>query len=289
MAERAELLESVLENLPDGLAVMDLEGRVNCWNQAAQAMTGYSAVEMVGRIAPYGMEPLLYPCTDCEPMGLDDHPSGKWSLINARHKLGHMLQVIGLCRVLRDDMGTRIGSAVMFHPAAGLDALPHGDAGDIRAVSTSQQEMDERLQKAMDDFEHGEVPFGVLWISVDQAYDLRKTHGASGCEAMLGKVQYVIEHGMRPADELGRWGQQEFLVIAHERTREMLLAYARTVCGLARTADFRWWGDRVSLTASIGLAQAGDVKGETLAQLLKRAQKGMEASVHAGGNQVTAA
>jgi hypothetical protein len=51
----------------------------------------------------------------------------------------------------------------------------------------------------------------------------------------------------------------------------MLAAHAQALAGLARTADFRWWGDRVSLTVSIGAAQADS--SETLANLLERAHK----------------
>ena len=77
--------------------------------------------------------------------------------------------------------------------------------------------------------------------------------------------------------------------MAHERSLDMLAAHARMLAGLARTADFRWWGDRVSLTVSIGAAQAVGEGAETLAQLLKRAQEAMEASVHGGGNRATIA
>jgi GGDEF domain-containing protein len=66
----------------------------------------------------------------------------------------------------------------------------------------------------------------------------------------------------------------------------MLAAHAQTLAGLARTADFRWWGDRISLTVSIGAAQAEP--SETLPQLLERAQIAMFKSVHAGGNHITA-
>jgi len=59
------------------------------------------------------------------------------------------------------------------------------------------------------------------------------------------------------------------------------------LAGLARTADFRWWGDRVSLTVSIGAAQAQSAG--TLADLLERAKAAMFSSYHAGGNRVTAA
>jgi GGDEF domain-containing protein len=67
----------------------------------------------------------------------------------------------------------------------------------------------------------------------------------------------------------------------------MLAAHAQVLAGLARTADFRWWGDRISLTVSIGAAQAAP--SETLAQLLERAQEAMAASIDAGGNHITSA
>ena len=66
-----------------------------------------------------------------------------------------------------------------------------------------------------------------------------------------------MANGLRPGEELGRWGEFELLIVSCERTPEMLAAHGRMLAGLARTADFRWWGDRVSLTVSIGAAQAG--------------------------------
>jgi diguanylate cyclase (GGDEF)-like protein len=129
----------------------------------------------------------------------------------------------------------------------------------------------------------------VLWIGVDQAQGLRKTHGSSACEAMLGKVQHALAQGLRPAEEAGRWGDDEFLIISHERTAEMLAAHAQALAGMARTADFRWWGDRVSITVSIGAAQACHDRNEGLAQLLESAQNAMESSIHAGGNCITSA
>jgi diguanylate cyclase (GGDEF)-like protein len=95
----------------------------------------------------------------------------------------------------------------------------------------------------------------------------------------------MLANGLRPAEQVGRWGDEEFLVISHERTPEMLAAHAQVLAGLARTTDFRWWGDRISLTVSIGAAQADEAG--TLAELLERAQKAMRTSIHAGGNHVT--
>ena len=139
-----------------------------------------------------------------------------------------------------------------------------------------------------EDFARGGQPFGVLWITVDQARDLRKTHGVGACEAMLEKVERALANGLRPAEEMGRWGDDEFLVLSHERTPEMLAAHAQALAGLARTADFRWWGDRVSLTVSIGAAQAERGR-DAWRNLLERAKAAMLSSFHAGGNQITSA
>jgi diguanylate cyclase (GGDEF)-like protein len=209
------------------------------------------------------------------------------ALTAMRHRLGHDVPAMVRVLVLRDGLGGRIGMAAAFHPAERLDALPHGESGQGTGVEVSQAGLQDRLQAEFEDFQRGHLPFGVLWINVDQGHELRRTHGGSACEAMLEKVKHALANGLRPGEEVGRWGDDEFLVISHERTPEMLAGHAQSLAGLARTADFRWWGDRVSLTVSIGAAQAES--DETLAQLLGRAQRAVTASMHAGGNQITAA
>jgi len=169
----------------------------------------------------------------------------------------------------------------VFHPAESLDALPHGDISGSNEVVASQADLEDRLQMEYEDFVRGEVPLGVLWMSVDQAHEMRRTHGLGACEAMFEKVEKALAHGLRPSEELGRWGDDEFLIISHERSREMLTVPGQALAGLARTADFRWWGDRISVTVSIGMAQAEHEQGDGLAQLLERAQKAMESSMRA--------
>ena len=288
MSDRIELLESALDSLPDGIALFGMEGEVVFWNQAAEAITGYAGVDLVARPVPHGLEPLaperamqrvLQPGAETQ--------AGRGVLVKARHKLGHELRAITRVLVLRDGLGERIGAAAVFHPAESLDALPHGVSGDNEAIGASQAELEEQLRAEFEDFAGGGLPFGVFWISVDQAQGLRKTHGSSACESMLEKVQHALARGLRPTEVVGRWGDDEFLIISHERSSEMLAAHAQVLAGLARTADFRWWGDRISLTVSIGAVQACQGRDDELAQLLGRAQKVMEQSIHAGGNSIT--
>lgn len=283
MAEPTALLEAALDSLPEGLALLDRECGVMFWNQAAEAITGYHAADLVA--SPEALESLLDALRTCQAEG--GSRAGRGTLVRARHQLGHDFPVIARALQLHDRLGEQLGSAILFHPAERLDALPHGESSNDEKVAASQGDMEERLGIEFEDFERGGEALGVLWVEVDQGQELRKTHGAAACQAMVDKVRHALAAGLRPTEELGRWGDDEFLVIAHERTPEMLAGHARTLAGLARTADFRWWGDRLSLTVSIGAAQAE--AGEELPGLLKRARQALEASVREGGNRVTAA
>lgn len=286
MIDRTELLEAALDSLTEGIVLAGPERRLVFWNLAAEAITGHAGAELLGRPVHEALESLVVGGARQWTSQIQGGVApGRGLLIHLRHRLGHDLPVMVRVLPLRDGLGGSVGTAAVFHPAESLDALPVGECGEGAGVEASQESLQDRLQTEFEDFLRGQLPFGVLWITVDQAHDLRKTHGANACEAMLKKVEYALANGLRPGEEVGRWGDDEFLVISHERTPEMLAMHAQSLAGMARTADFRWWGDRVSLTVSIGAAQANS--DETLADLLERARSAMSSSIQTGGNHIT--
>ena len=288
MSDRTELLEAALGSSPDGIALLDKEGQIVVWNPAAEAVTGYMGMELLSRQVPEPLEPLLLVCTKpADQKGGERAQACHGTMVSFKHKLGHQVPVIVRTIVLRDAMGGRIGTSITFHPAESLDALPHGECSEGTDVEANQTEFEDRLSAIFDDFQQGGESFGVLWLTVDQSHDLRKTHGAGACDAMLDKVERVLANGLRPSEEMGRWGDDEYLILSHERTPEMLAVHAQALANLARTADFRWWGDRVAVTVSVGAAQAE--RSGTLVDLLERAKAAMFSSFHAGGNQITSA
>jgi diguanylate cyclase (GGDEF)-like protein len=242
-----------------------------------------------GAVAGFGWavtdDPHRWPSLEAPPE-IDDSLDSP-TLVSMSHKLGHCIP--GMLRkvALRNTCGEPAGSALLFYPVEDADGLPHGETGDGAGIERSQAEMEDRLDAAHHQWITSHMPFGLLWITVDQAQSLRRTHGRDACEAMLRTVEQTLLRQMKPAEIIGRWGNNEFLVLAHERTPELLLEHARRLAGLARTADFRWWGDRVGLTVSIGASHA--LEGDTLQSLLHRARQAMQASEYAGGNHVTEA
>ena len=109
-----------------------------------------------------------------------------------------------------------LGYAIIFHPAEGHDNLPHGEVAADSDAETAQARLEERVEEVFEDFLRERRTLGLLWITVDQAQDLRKTHGNRACETMLERVERTIANGLRPVEEIGRWGDDEFLVLSHE-------------------------------------------------------------------------
>lgn len=285
MSDRIELQEAALVNYPGGIALLDRENQVQLWNRAAEIMTGYRSVDVVSRSLPEAVAGLL------EGVELRIDPAS-WppqtlgAQMRLQHKLGHDLMVQVRQMVLRGDLGERIGVGIYFRLAE-TSALPHGECAEDSDVGASQLQLEQRLMAALKEYEHGGPAFSLLWIFVDQAPELRKTHGAAAAAGMFDKLERVVANGLRPDEAFGRWGDDEFLILTYEPSLEHLSVHAQTLTGLARTTDFRWWGDRVSLTVSIGAAQIN--REESLPGLLERAQAAMQASFHAGGNHITLA
>jgi diguanylate cyclase (GGDEF)-like protein/PAS domain S-box-containing protein len=288
MIDRYELMEAALEGFPEGLVLLSREDEVACWNRAAENITGFPSMETLSRKLPWALHPLLL---ERDLVGPEEPrtPSGsaRYTMIHVQHHSGRDIPILTRAVVLRDTLGERFGTALIFHSAEGVEMLPHPECDDESTLEASQDEIEEQAKSAFADFTEREIPFGLLWVTVDQAPALRRTHGRRACEAMIERVERALAHGLRPAEELGRWGNDEFLILCHESSASALASHAQLLTGLARTSDFRWWGDRLSLTVSVGAAQAAVT--EPLALLFERAQAAMRSSVHAGGNHITLA
>jgi PAS domain S-box-containing protein len=124
MTERSELLEATLDCHPEGIALIGQQHNVVLWNRAAEAITGHLGVDLVGYPVPELLEPLLHWFGEPSEPDLDSSPHPeRGCLLHTQHQLGHPLSVFARMMVLRDGLGTRIGAAIIFHPAERMRCL----------------------------------------------------------------------------------------------------------------------------------------------------------------------
>ena len=285
MADRTELMDSALEASPEGIALVSDSGQVVLWNHAAEEISGFPGIEVIGRRTPFELEPLLFPgpLSAMEAGTRQEHGS----VCHLQHKLGREIQVIARIRVLRNDLGERIGYAVIFRIGDRRGQLAASEPDPGSEVEPSREEFVQRIEEAFAESKEANGPFGLVWISVDQAAEMCRSHGTRACSAMLDSLERTLSNHLHTGEEIGRWDDAEFLILTPEATADRLSARMQVFAGLGRTAVFRWWGDRISVTVSAGAALAEPE--EDLERVMERAHEAMTTSIHGGGNRATMA
>lgn len=144
-----------------------------------------------------------------------------------------------------------------------------------------------RLQTAIEDLPDGPLCFGVLSFAVDGLDLLRRTYGRHAVNAILHVTARTLSRNLGPGNLLGRGAQEGFLAIIRGCQAPELVKSAELLKKLVGLAGVPWWGDRLSVTLSIGgaIARAGD----TPESLAGRAEEALQASLAEPGGRVIVA
>ncbi len=119
-------------------------------------------------------------------------------------------------------------------------------------------------------FTEYDLPFGILCIRINELQQFRATHGREAADGILHVVAATLKHALGSSGFLGRWTEDQFLVIVPNCSDAELNQTADNLERSVNSSEIRWWGDLVSVNMAWGrtTVQAGD----TQECLLERAQ-----------------
>lgn len=138
-----------------------------------------------------------------------------------------------------------------------------------------------RLRELLD---AGEAPISVLFIDLDRFKHLNDRAGHQAGDQALIMLVHTLQLELRDRDLLGRYGGEEFMVLLPGQSLSQALGVAERLLETVRRRKLRVHPDLPDLTISIGAAEAR--AGESLTQLLERADQAMYAAKHNGRDQV---
>jgi diguanylate cyclase (GGDEF)-like protein len=129
---------------------------------------------------------------------------------------------------------------------------------------------------------------GLLLLDVDKFKTVNDTHGHHTGDDVLEAVGKLLPANLRPYDYTARWGGEEFVVALPHTGEDGALRVAERIRASieALTLTTRT-GAALSVTASIGVALRA--RGESLTELVERADQAMYAAKRSGRNRVVAA
>jgi diguanylate cyclase (GGDEF)-like protein/PAS domain S-box-containing protein len=300
----AEIYRSILESLPTGLCIVDMQKKIVLWSDGAERITGHQRHDVIGHCC-IGEALLHCDHQDCEWCH-EDCPLARAmktaqpaeALGFLHHKAGHEVAVRVRAVPVHNARGAIIGAVETFEdqqPAelgdreAGFDASSCMD--DISGIA-SRAMMQSHLRETLGTFADMHVPFGVICLRLEGLDDFRARYGPEAVASLLRMIARTLESSLWRTDLVGRWSDDEFLAIVNGCTEEALRSVAERVRRMLAGNGIEWWGERRSIQVSIWRAVAES--GDTVESLMERVQKSPDAApgmraqaAGAGGSQAS--
>jgi len=284
--EDPEIYRSILESLPTGLCVVDQQKRILLWSDGAERITGRRRHEVLGRSC-VGEALLHCDHQDCEwcnedcPVALAMKTSQPAEAIGfVHHRAGHEIPVRARAVPVRNSRGSIIGAVEIFedqqpaisadHREESLNLLGYVDEATGVANRLMTQS---HVRESLGIFSDAHIPFGLLCLRLEGLVHFRARLGADAACSLLRLVARTLESAVWVTDFIGRWNDDEFLVILNGCREEELKSVRERIRRMLASDGIEWWGERQSLPVSIG--QAAAVAGDTMESLLGRLQESL--------------
>jgi two-component system, cell cycle response regulator len=125
-----------------------------------------------------------------------------------------------------------------------------------------------------------------LMIDVDRFKSVNDSWGHAGGDYVLKTIAEVLQETLRVEDVLGRYGGEEFVVVARELTLGKSIALADRLRQLVERHPFLIGRNKLSVTVSIGIATTKKGKFDSWQALVDAADKNLYEAKAGGRNRV---
>ncbi len=287
----------LLDQSFEGAFFIDVDKNILFWNKGAEAISGYSATETIGRkcndklLAPIDEEgrhlcSKLCPVNKVLAAGLPQHLE-----IFIHHKEGYRLPVMMRIVPLYNEKHEILGLAHIFVDTSPrlsmpprVEELTRLDLIDQQTLIGNRAFLKIYLQSRLQEMQKFGLPFGILLVDIDHLGEINDLYGRLTGDRIVSMVARTLLSNLRFVDVLGRWGDDEFLAIVTNVDEAKLDVVANKLRLLVQNSFIFADGRSVSTTVSIGATMAR--KRDTVKELTDRAEKFMYHSKWLGRNRV---
>ena len=290
--------KSLIENIFDGLYLVDKDRSIIYWNQVAEKITGYRSEEVIGRR-----------CRDNILVHVDDNGQslchGRCPLqatiqdgafrdaeVYLQHKDGHRVPVWVRAAPLHDTGGNIIGGAELFTDLSANNAITTkvNELEKLSLLDTLTQLANRRylemeLNNRIAEKNRYGATFGIVFMDIDFFKRVNDGYGHDVGDRVLRAVARTFMNTARPSDLMGRWGGEEFVGILKRVDDKGLRSAAERVRSLVEKSHIRENGLTLKVTVSIGGTLVDPT--DTANSIIKRADTLLYRSKENGRNRCT--
>ena len=294
---RESMYKSVLENLYEGVYIVDRDRMITFWNKSAERITGFNSEDLIGRhcfdnvlnhmdgicnrLCEEGC-PLLHTIQDGTP---------REAMVYLHHKAGQRLEVAVKTIPLYED-GSIVGAAEFFVDDADKAKINH-TINELKGLALldpltqlpNRRYIDSYLDNRMNEFQKLGIPFSVIMMDIDLFKNVNDGYGHDIGDRVLKMLAETLRDAFRKNDFVGRWGGEEFLAVIIAAKQEDLNRVCEKVRMLVKNSALRLEDATLQVTISIGASIV--LSQDTIASLVKRADSALYVSKKTGRDKVT--
>lgn len=138
--------------------------------------------------------------------------------------------------------------------------------------------LDDVLEHEIQRAKRQQTSLSVLILDTDHFKVLNDSYGHLVGDQVLIELSALLREQIRGSDILGRWGGEEFMIIAPNTDQKGAIELAEKI--RLATAKKRYTEDKLHLTVSVGVAQL--IEHDTLISIVQRADEGLYQAKHDG-------
>jgi len=127
-------------------------------------------------------------------------------------------------------------------------------------------------------------PLAIIMIDVDMFKSVNDQYGHQAGDAVLARVGRVLLESLRTSDKSGRYGGEEFIVVAPEANAETAHELSERLRSILAAQTIQAEGNEIRITVSIGFSLL--LPGDDFARLTKRADEALYLAKRNGRNRV---
>ncbi|MDR7866585.1 MAG: GGDEF domain-containing protein [Sporomusaceae bacterium] len=262
----------VLDQMFEGVYIVDKDRTILYWNASAEALTGYPAAQVTGRRCDDNL--LLHVddkgkilCNNSCPLTFAlQEGKVKEAAVYLRHAQGHRVPVTVRAIPLRDETGlvnstmevfTRSGSVTSTEQ---LKDLAQKAFVDSLTGIPNRQYIESKLENLLAGEVSGEnSTLGLMFLELANLKEINDDYGMITANTAIKVAARTIVENLPPGDLAARWYGGRFLIVSRMDTKSVLLNWANKIKVLIQQSVIEK-NDNIPLKVCVGgvFAKKGD-------------------------------
>lgn len=248
----------------------DIDGKITAVSQAFCNISGYTKKELIGQKCTLTHHPDT-PQSFCDELYEKIKSEKLWQgEVKNLSKKGATYWTYNIITPLENEEQKIVGSSFICQDITDKKWTEKLSITDPLTKIYNRLKLDELLTINLQIAKRHETPFSVILLDIDKFKNINDTFGHQTGDIFLKEFASLLKKRLRAEDILGRWGGEEFLIIAPSSSLDEASMFAKKLCDATREHLFKEVGRK---TVSIGVSKY--CVNDDIKSIIKRADEAL--------------